>query len=114
MGGHHTEDVLRRAWELRKRFREQGVFTTGDYLRELARAVPELSADDVAALAAWVDKESTCKRRPAGKPKPMFPLEGEYELRNGRRVAKANALREHMQEALAISDERLAGWDERN
>ena len=105
-----NDDILRRAWELREEFRGRGEFTTAAYLRELTRAVPELPATELRLLAAWVDQESTRERPRTG----MFDLEGEFRLRDGRRVAKRMALLEHMEEVLAISAELIAGWNQRN
>jgi hypothetical protein len=106
----NTEDIVRRAWQLREDFRGRGEFTTGAYLRELTQAVPELPAEELRALAAWVDAASTRPRPISG----LFDLQGEYRLRAGRRVAKAMALREHTEEAIALSEELMANWNDSN
>jgi hypothetical protein len=105
-----TDDILRRAWELREDFRKRGEFTTDDYLKELPRVVPELNPEDLSALARFIDRESTRDRPRKG----LFDMEGEFTLRNGRRIARPLALHEHWVEALAVSDDLVAGWKDRN
>src|SRR5947208_13128298 len=102
--------TMEHALAVRQQFRAGGEFTTRAYeaaLRAELSELHELGSDFdsyVRCVAKMVDELSTREQTPnaAG-----FELEGEYRLGNGRRVAKAEAQYEHMQEAIVISDREI-------
>jgi hypothetical protein len=103
--------VLERARRLRQEFRGKGEFTQEQFAQALAAQLPGYDANDVALIARTVDREALAQ---SSGPQAQFDLEGEYELRGGRRVAKAMATRGQMEEHLALDDERVARFRERN
>ena len=105
-----SDDVLRRAWELREAFRKRGEFTMSDYRRELGEVLPDLTAEQLDTLAQQIDTESARQKKMVGE----FDIGGEYQLRGGRRVAKAKSLWKHAVEVSALAREQIAALDQRN
>jgi len=69
--------------------------------------MPGVAADILDRVARVVDSESTRETPPEQLVHGLFDCAGEYRLRGGRRIAKGQALREHMEEAVALKDEEL-------
>ncbi len=105
-------EALRRARELRKEFRATGEpFTQTSYREELANRLQDLNETAyegfIDSIATKVDNEALreCENESHSfLPGMEFDLDGEYKLGDGRRIAKADARRGHMEAALHEDD----------
>ena len=104
-------EAVKQARSLREEFRKRGVFTIDEYKTALAGRLKDLDPSTVNQIAGVIDYQSVNAWEIAHgweESPPEFDMEGEYKLRNGRRVAKRLCLREHMEESLALGKEELA------
>jgi hypothetical protein len=100
-------EVLKRARALREELRQtEAEFTQADYRKQLDAACQDLDTSGLDGLLDWaatrVDEEST-----RDVPGRQFYLYGDYKLGDGRRIAKAHARLDHMEEALLLDDQSL-------
>jgi hypothetical protein len=104
----NLQEAKRRAWAMREEWRERGEFREADFRAALYPVLADLGDGDLTTLvdvtADEVDRESLAitpkdQRTPSG-----FDLVGEYLLENGRRIAKGEATKAHMEEHLRLSD----------
>jgi hypothetical protein len=100
-------EALKRGHELRARFREGGRFREQDFREALHVELKDLDNDglDLADWAADVIDADALADRPPGP--SGFDLEGEYDLRDGGRIAKPETTREMFQEHLEVARERV-------
>jgi hypothetical protein len=102
--------TLGEARELRKSFHERGEFTLEEYRRALGPPGEFLDT-----IAAAIDREFAWTETPEERLKQsLFDLEGEFRLRGGRRIAKAEAQHHHVVEALEVDDEHVKEVRDRN